>query len=547
MRILVFLSLFFAAQLALATLEKAGQEFDKGNYAEAAALLLPLAEGGEARAQTSLGSMYSNGLGVPRDLVKAVYWTRKAADSGNPRAQANLGLFYMHGIGLPQDDRQAVVWLSRAADQGNAGAQNTLGVLFQEGRGVQQDYVRARNLFDAAIRGGEVGAANNLARMIEQGLGAKPDLKAALGLFEIAANGGDPAAQNRVGLAYLNGELRQRNRQRAKEWFQKSAAQGERHGQFHLGKLLMEENAADPESALLWISLSARQGHAPAQAELDARIGALNQNQRDRLQQLVSQWRPIGRGAFDPAAQAQAAPAARTQPSEPGPSSPDRVLRPTLGLTSLQNLTPELAQSFGLSQPGGALIVEVRKEGPAAQAGILAGDIVLRIGSEPIRTASDVAKVLSTLKTGEKVIVEVYRSNLRRSEEIGVLVAEFVAVAAGPARARSGPTPELTKARLLYSCFHFFSEGSREAAEEQKEKLRRIANQFLMRATSEVAAADTDKNPANTELAQRIGAQGKTDFRSLMDQVDRLPTQTERNQRIGQFANSCSAAIGVKQ
>lgn len=276
------------------------EALQKGDYASALRLLLPLAEGGNPQAQTNLGAMYAAGQGVERDSAKAFYWTRKGAEGGNAKAQANLGLMYFYGNGVEQNDEQAVNWLRKAVAQGNTGAQSTLGILYLDGRGVPSDYTKARELFTAAMNAGEVGAANNLARMIETGRGCPPDLKAALELYEIAAKHGNASAQNRVGLAFLNGELREKNVQAAKSWFEKAAEQGEMYAMYHYGMLLFEDKPLDPIPGLKWIALSAQQGHAPAQQRLDKDLPALTLKQQNQLKKLVAQWRPKGTGAMDP-------------------------------------------------------------------------------------------------------------------------------------------------------------------------------------------------------------------------------------------------------
>jgi TPR repeat protein len=282
------------------SIEDAGRAFDNGHYGEAIRLLIPLAKDGDVRAQMNLGAMFSSGLGVKKDDVKAAYWTRKAAEAGNPTAQSNLGLFYFHGRGVSQDDTRAAEWPKKASTQGNAGAHNALGYLFLEGRGVPKDYAAARDLFALAIQGGDVAAANNLAGMLEQGLGQSPDVKAALGLYEIAAKFGEAAAQNRLGLAFLNGEFRGRDISAARDWFLKSATQGDKYGQYHLGMLLLDDKSTDLVAALKWIFLSARQGYEPAESELKKRTDTLDESQKTALKDLVNSWRPSGRGAFDP-------------------------------------------------------------------------------------------------------------------------------------------------------------------------------------------------------------------------------------------------------
>jgi TPR repeat protein len=85
------------------------------------------ADQGYAAAQSNLGLMYQNGLGVAKDDAQAVSWYRKAADQGYAAAQSSLGLMYQNGLGVARDDAQAVSWYRKAADQGLAAAQSNLG------------------------------------------------------------------------------------------------------------------------------------------------------------------------------------------------------------------------------------------------------------------------------------------------------------------------------------------------------------------------------------------------------------------------------------
>jgi TPR repeat protein len=51
---------------------------------------MKLAEEGDAKAQFTLGTLYSNGKGVPQDDAEAARWFRMAAEQGNEKAQASL-------------------------------------------------------------------------------------------------------------------------------------------------------------------------------------------------------------------------------------------------------------------------------------------------------------------------------------------------------------------------------------------------------------------------------------------------------------------------
>jgi uncharacterized protein len=79
------------AEFISLALSDAEQAYQKGNYAKAAKLYRPLAQRGDAIAQTLLGVLYVNGAGVPKDYAEAVKWFRLAAEQGNATAQDQLG------------------------------------------------------------------------------------------------------------------------------------------------------------------------------------------------------------------------------------------------------------------------------------------------------------------------------------------------------------------------------------------------------------------------------------------------------------------------
>ncbi len=99
------------------TLSAGLREYQSRNYVRAAPLLLVEAERGVPIAQTYLGYMYQNGLGVPRNYTVAATWLNQAAQQGEPTAQFLLGLLFDKGYGVPQDWVQAEVWLNLAASQ----------------------------------------------------------------------------------------------------------------------------------------------------------------------------------------------------------------------------------------------------------------------------------------------------------------------------------------------------------------------------------------------------------------------------------------------
>ena len=80
---------------------------------------LVLAEQGYPLAECQIGYFYYEGLGVEKDLEKALYWTRRAAEHGDRDGQCNLAWFYEDAIGVERDIEQAKHWYRLAALQNN--------------------------------------------------------------------------------------------------------------------------------------------------------------------------------------------------------------------------------------------------------------------------------------------------------------------------------------------------------------------------------------------------------------------------------------------
>jgi len=125
------------------------------------------AEAGDAVAQSYLGQMYRQGLGVEQDFKEGFKWHQKAAGQGLVSDQYNLGYMYDTGQGVEQDFKEAVKWYQKAADQGAATAQNNLGVMYANGRGVELNYVTAYAWWNIATTNGNQKVKKGLSQIAE--------------------------------------------------------------------------------------------------------------------------------------------------------------------------------------------------------------------------------------------------------------------------------------------------------------------------------------------------------------------------------------------
>ncbi|RII28647.1 MAG: peptidase [Geobacter sp.] len=86
-----------------------------------------------------------------------------------------------------------------------------------------------------------------------------------------------------------------------------------------------------------------------------------------------------------------------------------RVTRGWLGV-SIQPITPELAQSFGLPDAeSGALVADVVKESPAAKAGVKTGDIILEFNGKQVHETNELPRLVAVTPAGKKVPLKVLR------------------------------------------------------------------------------------------------------------------------------------------
>ncbi|MCM2264825.1 MAG: DegQ family serine endoprotease [Desulfuromonadales bacterium] len=96
-----------------------------------------------------------------------------------------------------------------------------------------------------------------------------------------------------------------------------------------------------------------------------------------------------------------------------------KVTRGYLGVV-VQPLSEELAQSFGLDHPHGALVSEVVKDSPAERAGIKRGDVILRFAGQPIDERNALPQIVASSKVGDTVDVLVFRDGREREFKVQV-------------------------------------------------------------------------------------------------------------------------------
>ncbi|PPC82436.1 MAG: protease Do [Methylotenera sp.] len=96
-----------------------------------------------------------------------------------------------------------------------------------------------------------------------------------------------------------------------------------------------------------------------------------------------------------------------------------KVTRGWLGVV-IQELSKELAESFGMKNTNGALVAGVEKGGPADKSGLEAGDVITKFDGKLIASSSDLPRAVGAAKPGKSVPVEVLRKGSEKTLNVAV-------------------------------------------------------------------------------------------------------------------------------
>ncbi|PYE88407.1 DegQ family serine endoprotease [Phyllobacterium leguminum] len=87
---------------------------------------------------------------------------------------------------------------------------------------------------------------------------------------------------------------------------------------------------------------------------------------------------------------------------------------------SIQPVTKDIADSIGLAEPKGALVAAPQDGGPAAKAGIVAGDVVTAINGEPVGDSRELARKIAAIAPGSKAELTVWRQNAAKTVSVTI-------------------------------------------------------------------------------------------------------------------------------
>lgn len=120
-----------------------------------------------------------------------------------------------------------------------------------------------------------------------------------------------------------------------------------------------------------------------------------------------------------------------------------KVTRGRVGV-QIGEVGKDVAEAIGLPKAEGALVSSVEAEGPAEQAGVQPGDVILKFNKEPIKRWSDLPRIVGETKPGTRADMEIWRKG--KSMTLSVKVGEIPTEKVAAAGKKAAPEPEVTNA-----------------------------------------------------------------------------------------------------
>jgi serine protease Do len=197
--------------------------------------------------------------------------------------------------------------------------------------------------------------------------------------------------------------------------------------------------------------------------------------------------------------------------------STGRVSRGRIGVV-IQEVTKELADSFGLAKPQGALVNSVEKGGPADKAGVEVSDIIVKFDGKAVNSSSDLPRIVGATRPGSKVGLQVWRKGA--SKDLTVTVAEIPAEKIAN-RESKGAKPVETAANRLGLVLS-------ELSEEQRKELN-IASGVLVDEVRGQPRGDIRKGDVILALIHKgnnTEAKSVAQFNKALSAVDKSVTIT---------------------
>lgn len=216
------------------------------------------------------GIMYKNGLGTQKDMLKAIDYFKRSAELNNINAKRTIALEYLSGKHLEQDIEKGLEMLTECADRGEVISCYKLGKIFLKDEILYKDLNMAEKYFLKASEKENQYALYSLGTLYLEK--EKYNIDKAVKKFEKALQYEEikPYAEYSLAKIMLDNNS-YHDSEKAVSLLESSTAEND-WASFLLGRLYlygMDDIIKDKEKALEWLNVSAEQGNEYAQNMLD--------------------------------------------------------------------------------------------------------------------------------------------------------------------------------------------------------------------------------------------------------------------------------------
>ena len=200
-----------------------------------------------------------------------------------------------------------------------------------------------------------------------------------------------------------------------------------------------------------------------------------------------------------------------------------RVSRGRIGVV-IQEVTREMADSFGLKKPEGALVNSVEKGSPAERAGIEALDIIVKFDGKPVGASAELPRIVGATRPGSQVVAQVWRKGA--AKDLTITVAEIPEERVAGARDAPRPKPAALAANRLGLVVS-------EISAEQKKELK-ISQGLVVDDVRPDARVDVRRG----DVLLALVSQGR---------VEELKSVAQLNKRLSELDKSNAITLHVRR
>ncbi|MBA1249266.1 DegQ family serine endoprotease [Pseudomonas luteola] len=193
-----------------------------------------------------------------------------------------------------------------------------------------------------------------------------------------------------------------------------------------------------------------------------------------------------------------------------------KVTRGWLGVV-IQEVDKDLAESFGLEKPAGALIAQVLENGPAAKSGLKVGDVILSVNGQQIVESADLPHLIGNLKPDATAEMNIVREGARKtvSVKVGDMPDDDSIAASGqPGAERSSNRMGIAVADLT---------------DEQKKSLQ-LQSGVVIKQVTDGPAAMIGLRPG--DVITHLNNQPVSSARQFQDTMKKLPADKSISMRV---------------